>query len=73
MSGQAEQLQQTMSFFKLNDDRHSAGTSMAMVARKPKTALRVDGPSRRGFAKVPAPAMAHVSALELDETKFTKF
>ena len=46
---------------------------MAMVARKPKTALRVDGPSRRGFAKVPAPAMAHVSALELDETKFTKF
>ena len=73
MSGQAEQLQQTMSFFKLSGDRHSSGSSMAMVARKPKTALRVDGPSRRGFAKVPAPAMAHVSALELDETKFTKF
>ncbi len=73
MSGQAEQLQQTMSFFKLSGDRHSSGSSMAMVARKPKTALRVDGPSHRGFAKVPAPAMAHVSALELDETKFTKF
>ena len=74
MSGQAEQLQQTMSFFKLDDDLRSQGLSMAVVARKPKSALaRVDGPSRRGFAKKPAPAMAHVSALELDETKFTKF
>jgi methyl-accepting chemotaxis protein len=73
MSSQAEQLQQTMSFFKLDSDHRSHGSGMA-VARKPKSVLvRTEGPSRRGFAKVAAPAMAHVSALELDETKFTKF
>ncbi|WP_084153821.1 methyl-accepting chemotaxis protein [Simplicispira psychrophila] len=73
MSGQAEQLQQTMAFFKLDDDRRSPG-SVAAMARKPKSALqRIDTPSRRGFAKVPTPAIAHASALELDEAKFTKF
>ena len=73
MSGQAEQLQQTMSFFKLDSDRRSSGASMA-VSRKPKATFRAaEMPSRRGFSKVPAPAMAHVAALELDETKFTKF
>ncbi|MBP6597855.1 MAG: MCP four helix bundle domain-containing protein [Giesbergeria sp.] len=75
MSGQAEQLQQTMSFFKLDSGMRSpGGASMAMLSRKPKAAFHaVEMPARRGFSKVPAPARAHVSALELDETKFTKF
>ena len=75
MSGQAEQLQQTMSFFKLNNHgRSSGGSQMTMLSRKPKAAFHsAEMPSPRGFSKVAAPVMAHVSALELDETKFTKF
>jgi len=68
MSSQAEQLQQTMSFFKLDDSGHLHAS--AAPAR--------NGPGRHHTTgKMPkfvrAATMTHATDNEVDEAKFTKF
>jgi hypothetical protein len=72
MSGQAEQLQQAMAFFKVPGGSNGAGGARARVvkvANKP-VAVKV-GPKRDGRAK--AANLALTSAGEPDEAGFGRF
>jgi methyl-accepting chemotaxis protein len=67
MSSQAEQLQQTMSFFKLD----GSGRTSAPVARKSTASTKPAGGKPKGFKAAGTTALANNS--DVDETKFTKF
>ena len=69
MSGQAMQLQQTMSFFKLDNSGHSGGASFA--ARKISASNKAGG-FRKGVSRAGGYA-ALAQTAEPDETQFTKF
>jgi methyl-accepting chemotaxis protein len=71
MSGQAEQLQQTMSFFKLDSHVTQGGGSHFQVRKSSASSSKA---AKTGAGK-PAPAQARTvaSAESLDESQFTKF
>ena len=70
MSSQAEQLQQTMSFFKLDGSGHS--NSVAPAARKSVQNIRSAALNKpRNFKS--AGYSAQASGADVDETKFIKF
>jgi methyl-accepting chemotaxis protein len=67
MSSQAEQLQQTMSFFKLDSSAHSA--SSFAVRKSTASGKKASAPK----AAKASPKVTHAASSELDESQFTKF
>jgi len=70
MSGQAEQLQQTMAFFKLEG---AATARPAGRSAKPGLAASRPSPAKAtGNGKLPA-SLAHAAGVAVDEAHFTRF
>jgi hypothetical protein len=66
MSGQAERLQQTMSFFKLSGSAQGKPPAFALHRNPGKVAGRGNAPKVQGNLAVAA-------STAVDETKFVKF
>jgi methyl-accepting chemotaxis protein len=69
MSSQAEQLQQTMSFFRLNGSGQGGGFAVRKSSASAKKVAMA-----KSVAKVkPSAKLALTAASDLDESQFTKF
>jgi methyl-accepting chemotaxis protein len=70
MSGQAEQLQQTMSYFKLDGVGASGG---GFSVRKSSASSRKPAQPKAAVSAKPAPKAVQVASSDIDEAQFTKF
>jgi methyl-accepting chemotaxis protein len=68
MSSQAEQLQQTMSFFKLDGSGHSGSAGFA-VRKSTASSAKPGAPK----AAKPKAKPVQTASADLDESQFTKF
>ena len=73
LSGQAEQLQQLMSFFGSTGATGSPGGPSPARAARPRPSFDTPRPAARPAAARPAPGGFHHGAVAVEETSFTRF